>query len=297
MAIERIGGTGNDTLTGGIGDDILTGGAGDDTLYGGNGDDTLDGGDGIDSLFGGQGDDRLTGGRGDDDLYGGLGADVFAFAVGDGADTMTGFEVGDIIEIAGVSGGLGDLVIEQQGSNTVIRYGDGDKITLENVTASSLGADDFLTANQQPGPLVDARAPSAPARSRWAGPKPQPAPDPEPDQPPPKRPVPPPSATAGVYGHRFLRAFAGPEAGPDRTAPGPAGPTGRWRPEAVPLPSRKPKSAHRRSATPRDAPCHAARIQHFDGMMHRLRPMLAGTAAPPESSVQHHSWGMGTVSE
>ncbi len=152
MAIEQTGGAGDDTLTGGIGDDTLDGGLGDDTLsggggvdtlYGGNGDDTLEGGDGIDSLFGGQGDDTLTGGRGNDYLYGGMGADTFVFAVGDGADRITGFEAGDIIEIAGVPGGFGDLVIEQEGSNTVIRYGDGDKITLEYVTATSLGADDF----------------------------------------------------------------------------------------------------------------------------------------------------------
>ncbi len=122
---------------------MLDGGAVDDTLDGGTGNDTLYGGSGNDRLFGGRGADRLTGGRGADSLYGGSGHDVFAFAVGDGADHINGFEAGDIIEIAGVPGGFGDLVIEQKGFHTVIRYGDGDTIKLEGVTAASLGADDF----------------------------------------------------------------------------------------------------------------------------------------------------------
>ncbi len=137
------GGAGDDTLDGGAGDDTLDGGAGDDTLYGGDGDDTVDGGAGNDRLEGGRGADRLTGGRGTDSLYGGSGHDVFAFAVGDGADYIGDFKAGDIIEMAGVSGGFGDLVIEQKGFHTVIRYGDGDTIKLEGVTAASLGADDF----------------------------------------------------------------------------------------------------------------------------------------------------------
>ena len=137
------GGAGDDTLDGGAGDDTLDGGTDNDTLYGGDGDDTVDGGAGNDRLEGGRGADRLTGGRGADSLYGGSGHDVFAFAVGDGADYIGDFEAGDIIEIAGVSGGFGDLVIEQKGFYTVIRYGDGDTIKLEGVTAASLGADDF----------------------------------------------------------------------------------------------------------------------------------------------------------
>ncbi len=133
----------DDTLDGGAGDDTLAGGAGNDTLYGGDGDDTVDGGVGNDRLEGGRGADRLTGSRGADSLHGGSGQDVFAFAVGDGADYISDFEAGDIIEIAGVPGGFGDLVIEQKGFSTVIRYGDGDTIKLEGVTAASLGADDF----------------------------------------------------------------------------------------------------------------------------------------------------------
>ncbi len=118
----------------------------DDTLNGGTGADILEGGDGADRLFGGQGGDRRTDGRGNDNLNGGMGADVFAFAVGDGAERIAGFEAGDRIEIAGVSGGFADLVIEQHGSNDVIRYvGGGETITLSGVLASSsLGEDNFI---------------------------------------------------------------------------------------------------------------------------------------------------------
>ena len=158
--ISRTGGASDDTLTGGTAssgadadflamnpgssdDDTLDGGAGDDTLYGGDGDDTVDGGAGNDRLEGGRGADRLTGGRGTDTLYGGSGHDIFAFAVGDGADDINDFEAGDLIEMAGVPGGFAGLVIEQEGANAVIRYGDGDTIKLEGVSAASLGADDF----------------------------------------------------------------------------------------------------------------------------------------------------------
>ncbi len=152
MGIERTGGDGIDELQGGMGDDTLDGGGGDDTLdggdgvdtlYGGNGNDTVDGGSGNDSLFGGTGDDTLRGGTGADTLYGGMGADTFAFTVGDGEDTIADFEAGETIEIAGVAGGFPALVIKQDGTNAVIRYGEGDKIILQGVTAASLGADDF----------------------------------------------------------------------------------------------------------------------------------------------------------
>ena len=149
--ISRTGGAGDDTLTGGTASagadaDFLAmnpGSSDDDTLDGGDGDDTVDGGAGNDRLEGGRGADRLTGGRGTDTLYGGSGHDTFVFAVGDGADDISDFEAGDLIEMAGVPGGFAGLVIEQEGANAVIRYGDGDTIKLEGVTAASLGADDF----------------------------------------------------------------------------------------------------------------------------------------------------------
>ncbi len=94
--------------TGGPATDLATYGAlttldveGDDQLFGGDGDDQLFGEDGQDTLDGGADDDTLDGGLGDDRLTGGAGDDTFLYAGGDGADTITDFNVGN-------SGGTGD---------------------------------------------------------------------------------------------------------------------------------------------------------------------------------------------
>ncbi len=65
------------------------------------------------------------------------------FAAGDGSAHVADFEAGETIRISGVPGGFAGLVIEQIGDNAVIRHGDGDTITLQGVSADSLGADDF----------------------------------------------------------------------------------------------------------------------------------------------------------
>lgn len=104
------GGLGNDTLDGDYGDDSLLGGAGLDTIIGGSGNDTIRGGDDNDSIDGGieadtligdAGNDTILGGAGNDSITGGDGDDTFIFSVGDGADTITDFNVGN-------SGALGD---------------------------------------------------------------------------------------------------------------------------------------------------------------------------------------------
>jgi Ca2+-binding RTX toxin-like protein len=84
-----LGGGGNDTLFGGGGDDTIFAGDGDDLVFNGPGSDDViaDGGD--DTLYGGPGDDTLTG----DDPGGTVpGADVFAFASGNGNDTVRDFD-------------------------------------------------------------------------------------------------------------------------------------------------------------------------------------------------------------
>lgn len=108
---QLYGGAGNDTLYGGTGNDKLFGGAGDDTLYGGDGINRLVGGAGNDTLIGGTGNDTLVGGKGRDVLTGGGGIDHFAFATGDfashtttGADEITDFVKGDIIDLGKVDG-------------------------------------------------------------------------------------------------------------------------------------------------------------------------------------------------
>lgn len=120
------GGAGNSTIYGGDGVDAITGGTGDEVIFNGAGDDV--------AVNGGAGDDTLWGGAGDDTLTGGAGADVFAFAVGNGADTITDFTDGtDMIDLSdlGITS-LNELVTEDQGlgNGFVIFYGEADSITL-----------------------------------------------------------------------------------------------------------------------------------------------------------------------
>jgi Ca2+-binding RTX toxin-like protein len=80
------------------GNDVLSGDAEDNALWGNGGSDILLGRAGSDFLFGGAGLDRLIGGEGDD---------YFVFEMpGQGVDTITDFEDGDLIELTGSSFGL-----------------------------------------------------------------------------------------------------------------------------------------------------------------------------------------------
>lgn len=92
---------GNDRIAGLSGDDRLIGGTGVDSLYGGSGDDLLKGGTIGSLLFGGQGQDTLISTDGYATMMGGVGDDLiisqrnhdrFLFDVGDGTDTIRGFE-------------------------------------------------------------------------------------------------------------------------------------------------------------------------------------------------------------
>ncbi len=96
------GGKGRDLLFGGDGSDALAGEQGRDVLFGGDGDDQLSGGQGRDVLIGDAHEDTLDGGAGRDVLRGGTEADVltggggrdyFAYANGEGGDTITDFNV------------------------------------------------------------------------------------------------------------------------------------------------------------------------------------------------------------
>jgi beta-glucanase (GH16 family) len=72
----------------------LTGTSGADQLAGGAGHDTISGGAGGDVLSGAGGNDIIIGSRGADQMSGEAGADLFKFISGDGADTITDFQVG-----------------------------------------------------------------------------------------------------------------------------------------------------------------------------------------------------------
>lgn len=103
---------------------------------------------GDDTLAGDEHDNRIDGRSGNDTLTGGAGTDTFVFKEGYGSDTITDFSVEDLIEIdAGLVGTFDALLAmmseENGGADTVIDFGNGDTLTLEGVSKSSLTADEF----------------------------------------------------------------------------------------------------------------------------------------------------------
>ncbi|MBX9259329.1 cadherin-like domain-containing protein, partial [Desmonostoc muscorum CCALA 125] len=152
------GGNGNDTIKGGAGDDslfgengndilygdgLMDGGAGNDTLNGGNGDDTLYGGGGTDRLYGGNGNDLLYGGLSSDTLTGNNGNDTFAFAAGEGTDTITDFSDGN--DLIGLYGGLSFGQLSFSGSNIKVTSTNEILATLTGINTTTLTAADFVT--------------------------------------------------------------------------------------------------------------------------------------------------------
>jgi len=103
----------------------LSGGAGDDMLYAGIGDD---------SLTGGAGADTLSAGGGADTLSGGAGADRFGIGTGFGLDRVVDFNgaEGDRVAVAG------SYTLRQDGADTVVDLGAGDRMILVGVQMSSL---------------------------------------------------------------------------------------------------------------------------------------------------------------
>ncbi|MEM0980846.1 MAG: calcium-binding protein [Cyanobacteria bacterium P01_H01_bin.58] len=176
---EDLSGTNrNDTVAGNLGDDIITGGDGNDILRGDRnssktqdgqpgGDDIIFGGDGNDRIGGKAGDDILSGDAGDDFIWGddgddilmgvtgndilvgdnfsdGSGSDLFVFGLGDGTDTVLDFEVGiDRIGIVEGEFTFADVILTQDGDNTLLGVGSETLAVLNNVMASALGESDF----------------------------------------------------------------------------------------------------------------------------------------------------------
>ena len=104
------------------------------------------------AVNGGAGDDRFIGSGGNDLFDGGADDDTFVFRPGGGADAIAGFVAGagtdDRIDLKGF-GGIHDLaavlaLATQVGADTVLNFGGGNSITLQNVTRADLDADDFL---------------------------------------------------------------------------------------------------------------------------------------------------------
>ncbi|MBG1268537.1 phytase [Nostoc sp. WHI] len=153
-----FGAAGDDTLTvvegsrqlffGGSGNDTLTSNGSNNRLYGGSGDDKLFSNIN-DSLFGGDGDDVLFAGQGGGDrLNGGTGADQFWIANGSlptSKNIVTDFAIG--IDVIGL-GGIGitqfsALTLLQQGSDSLVKTGNTELVSLLGITSTSLTANDF----------------------------------------------------------------------------------------------------------------------------------------------------------
>ena len=133
--------------------EVVAGSAFNDSLEGSTANNNLRGGLGNDRIAGGAGNDTLWGQAGNDTLTGGTNNDRFVFESGGGADVITDFTGGagasDLINLIGF-GAAFDTFAEvigastQQGANLVINFGGGNTLTLQNVTAASLVADDFV---------------------------------------------------------------------------------------------------------------------------------------------------------
>ncbi|AUB34651.1 hypothetical protein COO91_00480 [Nostoc flagelliforme CCNUN1] len=135
-----FGGSGNDTLSSGGSNNRLYGGSGDDKLFS-NVNDSLFGSDGDDVLFAGQ--------QGSNRLSGAAGADQFWIANGSlpiSNNIVTDFTVG--IDKIGL-GGVGitqfcGLTLSQQGSDTLVKIGNTELVSLLGIISTSLTANDFV---------------------------------------------------------------------------------------------------------------------------------------------------------
>ena len=111
----------------------------------------------IHSAIGSSYNDRFTLGPGDDSATGGAGADTFVYGSNGGADTITDFirPDGDRIDLTGIGTVhyLSNVLAHtsQIGPDSVIDFGGGNSITLQNVNKGTL----------TPGDFVFSRAPAA----------------------------------------------------------------------------------------------------------------------------------------
>ncbi len=147
-----VGDAGNDVIIGGQGDDYLLGGEGQDTIWGDVGQDILNGGSGQDLLLGGAGNDRLNGGAGNDRIVTGPGNDIVVYQPGSGNDVVFDFQRGaDKIDLKSFfkdipNFGFSDFQNRVTFSGSTINFGSGDTLRLNQITASTLTASDFIFA-------------------------------------------------------------------------------------------------------------------------------------------------------
>ena len=135
-----------------VGIDTITGGV--NRVRGSNFNDTILGDAANNVLQGQSGNDVLDGRGGNDILTGGIGSDLFFYS--SGVDAITDFDQsggsfihteGDTIDLAGsgiTTWAQLQSIMSQNGVNTLINFGGGNTMTLNNVTATNLTASDFM---------------------------------------------------------------------------------------------------------------------------------------------------------
>jgi Ca2+-binding RTX toxin-like protein len=95
----------------------------------------------------------MIGAAGNQTFAGRGGADTFVYADSGGADIIADFNhaQGDQIDLTGVVGvySLTDVqaIATPAGPNTLINFGGGNTLTINNVSPGSLAASDFIFAN------------------------------------------------------------------------------------------------------------------------------------------------------
>lgn len=104
-------------------------------------------------VTGGTLNNRIGGGSGDDLLTGGAGSDVFTIARGGGSDTITDFKAGSLGDQLSIGNYGFNTFAEfasatrQVGADSVVTLGNGEILTLKNVSAASIVPDNVAFAN------------------------------------------------------------------------------------------------------------------------------------------------------
>ncbi len=131
------------SINGGGGNDALSGSAAADDIRGGTGNDTLNGNGGIDTIRGGGGTDTITPGAGND---------IVVLEVGDGTNTVNGFDSNptggqdrlDVRALGVTAANFNATVVRTQvGGNTRITIG-SVVIILTGVNVGTISATDFV---------------------------------------------------------------------------------------------------------------------------------------------------------
>ena len=104
-------------------------------------------GEGNDTLLNNSSDDlNITGGGGDDTLTGGAGVNIYDFALSSGQDTITDFQTSqDVLDLGAFFSDATEVlgVTTQVGSDAFIDLGSDNSLTLANLDAGALTADNF----------------------------------------------------------------------------------------------------------------------------------------------------------